>query len=686
MRPPSHLLAAFLALALCTGAQAATLYVAVDGSDTADGRSATPEGGSGPMASIQAALKRLGRQSGRDDEPSDRVVLLPGSYVLPQTVVVDASSRGQSTKPLVIMAQKVGSVTLSGGTSLPPFEAEGRVWTTRVARNLPVTDLWVGERRAVQARSPNGGGWFQGGSNPSRPVAENPPLRVSKPATIDNTRRLVLAPAARDALRDALARSGGSVAGLQLLALHSWASSRQFVTGFDPATGVLSVSPNSRWPFFLFDKDQRYAFVNLPSMLDESGEWWASPDGTVQYMPRRDDSREDARAVVSRLETLLAVRGSAERPLRTVVLRGLRFRYAQATPAPHVDGQASMSVPSAVVADHVQGLEVDQCAFEHLGGYALWLRRGVTDSRVRRSHFRDLGAGGVRVGETAIPDSDADRTARNVIENNLIEDGGVTFAGGVGIWVGQSRQNRIVNNEVRDFNYSAISVGWTWGFGRSEAQRNVIAENEIHDIGRGVLNDLGGIYTLGSTDGTVINNNRITRVTSHRKTGGSTAFGIYLDEGSSNVLVENNVATDTTGGGLHLHYGRDDVVRNNIFAGSLLAQAKRARKGPDASLTFERNVLVGPGRDVYQGQWSDADVRTGRNVLHPADGTFELGEAKLADVQKTGHEKGSVESDPRVACSQVECRIDEAVAERIGFRPIVLRQVGIVDRGAMLPH
>jgi parallel beta-helix repeat protein len=686
VRLPTPLLVTVLALALCAGAQAATLYVAADGSDAADGRSATREGGSGPMASLQAALQRLGRQSGADNEPSDRVILMPGIYVLPQPVVVDAASRGQSGKPLVIMAQTVGSVTLSGGTQLAPFNVEGRVWATKAPRDLPVTDLWVGERRAVQARSPNGGDWFQGGANTSRPVAEDPPLRVSKPATIDNTRRLVLSPAAREALRDALGQAGGAVTGLQLVALHSWASSRQFVTGFDPATGVLSVSPNGRWPFFRFDNDQRYAFVNLPSLLDESGEWWAGPEGTVQYLPRRDDSRDNAQAVVPRLETLLAVRGGADKAMRSVVLRGLRFRYAQATPTPHVDGQASTSVPAAVVADHVQGLEVDQCAFEHLGGYALWLRRGVTDSRVRRSHFHDLGAGGVRVGETTIPESDADRTARNVIENNLIEDGGVTFAGGVGVWIGQSRQNKVVNNEVRDFNYSAISVGWTWGFGRSEAQRNVIAENEIHDIGRGVLNDLGGIYTLGSTDGTVIHNNRIARVTSYRKTGGSTAFGVYLDEGSSNVLVENNVATDTTGGGLHLNYGRDDVVRNNIFAGSVLAQAKRARNGPDATLTFERNVLVSPGRDLYQGQWSDADVHTGRNVLHPADGTFELREAKLADVQKSGHEKGSVESDPRVACSPVECRIDESVAERIGFKPIVLRQVGIVDRGSMLPH
>jgi hypothetical protein len=208
-------------------------------------------------------------------------------------------------------------------------------------------------------------------------VPENPPFKVSKPANVDNTQRLVLSPAARDALRGALAKSNGSLAGLQLMALHSWASSRQFVTGFDASTGVLSVSPNGRWPFFRFDADQRYAFVNLQSMLDEPGEWWMGPDGILQYMPRRDEAPGRAAPVAARLETLVAVRGRADRPLRTVVFRGLRFQHAMAVPTPHVDGQAATSVPAALVADYVQGLEVDQCAFEHLGGYgpsATWSR------------------------------------------------------------------------------------------------------------------------------------------------------------------------------------------------------------------------------------------------------------------------------------------------------------------------
>lgn len=677
---------AVVALAFGATAQAATLYVAPDGSDSADGRWPVATAGSGPLASPKAAVHRMGRPGAGDDDPVDRIILLPGTYVLDETLVIDRTARPGRSKPLVIMARDVGSVTLSGGSRLPPFVEDGEGWRSQLPVAAPVQDLWVDERRAVLARSPNTGGWYRGGRNTSRPAPESSPLRVSKPENIDNTRRLVLEPAAQAVLRQAQPVPGSGLEGVHFVALHSWASSRQWVERFEADSGTLSVSPNGRWPFFRFEPDQRYAFENHPSFLDAPGEWWAAADGSLRYLPREGDHARTAVAVVPRLETLISIRGQAGDPLRSIILRGLRLRHTLAVSTPFVDGQGAIATPAALVADQVQGLEVDQCEFAQLGGYAVWLRRGVTDSRVRRSHFHDLGAGGIRVGEAAMPAAEADRTVRNVVENNLVEDGGVTFASGVGIWVGQSGANRIVNNEVRDLNYTGISVGWTWGFGPSDARQNLIAQNEVHDIGRGILNDLGGIYTLGPTAGTRVLGNRIARVTSYRRSGGSTAFGIYLDEGSSDVIVEGNLVMDTTGGGLHLNYGRNDTVRRNIFVGGLLAQAKRARRGLDAALVFERNVLVGDGPDLYQGEWNDPDVQTRANVLRADAGTFRWRGLSLEQLQAAGRELGSVAGDPSLQCDLSRCTIDAALAGRIGFEPLSFGRTGIVDRGAMLPR
>ena len=78
----------------------------------------------------------------------------------------------------------------------------------------------------------------------------------------------------------------------------------------------------------------------------------------------------------------------------------------------------------------------------------------------------------------------------------------------------QSGRNQIVHNHVRDLNYTAISVGWTWGYGPNQSKGNLIAFNNLHSIGKAMLSDMGGIYTLGVQPGTIIRNNLIHDISS----------------------------------------------------------------------------------------------------------------------------------------------------------------------------
>ena len=85
-----------------------------------------------------------------------------------------------------------------------------------------------------------------------------------------------------------------------------------------------------------------------------------------------------------------------------------------------------------------------------------------------------------------------------------------------------------------------MSIGWNWGYQKNRTHHNTIKHNHVHHVVRGVLSDGGGIYTLGIQTGTVVRNNRFHDIFPYM--GKPTmAWGIYLDQASSGLLIENNI-------------------------------------------------------------------------------------------------------------------------------------------------
>ena len=156
-----------------------------------------------------------------------------------------------------------------------------------------------------------------------------------------------------------------------------------------------------------------------------------------------------------------------------------------------------------------------------------------------------------------------------------------------------------------------------------------------------ILSDMGAIYVLGSRGGSVVRGN-VCHDIAGIKYGG---WGIYLDEGSSDTLIENNLCYRTTNGGFHQHYGKDNIVRNNIFAFAREHQIQRTRVEDHQSLTFEHNIVywktgpltnTSPEKIVWDynlyGPIAKADLRT------------EL--QSFAQWQAAGEDVHSVVADP----------------------------------------
>jgi parallel beta-helix repeat protein len=308
------------------------------------------------------------------------------------------------------------------------------------------------------------------------------------------------------------------------------------------------------------------------------------------------------------------------------------------------------------------------------------LAKGCKSFSIVGNEFVDLGGGGIRMGETVRPKSAFEENNSHLVTDNHLHQLGRVYAPAVGLFILHSGTNRVAHNHIHDLYYTAISVGWNWGYQETPCRANAIEFNHLHDIGKGMLSDMGAIYTLGIQRGTVVRNNLIHDVNAFTYGG----WGLYTDEGSTGILLENNVVYRCKSAGFHQHYGRENVVRNNIFAFNREHQLMRTRPEPHTSFIFTNNIVYFDSGDLLGSNWSNDHYVIDHNVYYDArSGTnssaMKFADGTLAQWKARGHDEHSIIADPLfVAPDQSDFRLKpESPALRMGFVPIDLISAGV---------
>ena len=636
--------------------------------------------------------KELVKQDGPAELAVTNVVEAPREVVLPPGVCAlgktfEVTHGGTAEKPLVIRgADPLNPTVLSGGRRITGWQVDAKgVWRVRLAEvkrgKWNFSQLFVNGERRFRPTLPRAG-FFE---------------------TVTN------AFATKDAIGGFVFKPGDvsaawmNRADLELQILHTWSVTRARVGAIDEAAHTLAfAAPRPRNAYHCDFLKRRYRVENVKEAFGRPGEWYLDRStGELAYTPLPGEDPDSAEVVAPVCDLLVSVKGTPEVPVRHVVFKDVVFAHQRCvTPKEGCFAvQSAFNLPPAVAVEQAEDIRFERCSFFHVGGYALQFNAGAKNCCVSHSLFRDLGGGGVNIGPF---ETEPDGRGGITVENCRITEGGRIFPAAVGVLIGRSSHNKVLHNEIDHLYYTGVSVGWNWGEQRpSRAHHNEIAYNRIHDIGQGLLSDMGLVYLLGRAPGTTVHDNYLRDIRTAQYGG----TGIYPDEGSSELEIYNNFVLNTVRS-YHQNYGETNRVYNNVFVnGREMQYDFRPRKGFAGETTvFERNIFVWrTGRLMQRGwpfgmsgeevkKWNQPYERglsaSSNLYFHVGGEPVRFGKFSFAEWQAKGMEKGSVVGDPGFAGDvwAGDCALrGDSPALKLGFKPLDLAKTGIDDVGRLPP-
>lgn len=593
---------------------------------------------------------------------------------------------------VTIESYGVGKKLLSGGRRIEGFKEDVFNGVKCFSAFIPevkegkwhFTDLYVDKERASMTRYPETG-YFQPEDveNHGRALGDSSSWFIAKEGDINPNFRNI---------EDAMISFG-----------HYWIDEHSPIKSFDPKTRKVefeyptcfTISPEAGASAVM-----DYWLDNVAEAFKNPGEWYLDrPEGMVYYIPKYPTQTPENIVVYAPLcERLFDFKGDVEngKLLRGIKFRNLEIAYTrgeyrsvrrrkdangnEVVRYVASDGQSCCGMHGAINFEGCTGCEIDNVDMYCCGAGGIVIDVGCDHIRVTHSTITNGGGGGVRISGGG--SGDEKRYTHDIVVSDCeLSNLGNRYFAADGVLVTNAYNCEISHNNIHGMYYSAVCVGWVWGYAPSVSHGNLILKNHIWDLGRGRLSDMGGVYLLGGQPGTVVSGNVIHDIKSKNYGG----WALYTDEGSSYITLENNICYNVSENCYHQHYGSMNAVRNNIFAYAEQEAVRITRREPHEGLLLQNNIILcKEGKAVY-GEANAMVLSTDRNLIWDESGkapVFYLYDDKTLDhkgvAENFGWDENSVVKNPRFKDPKnhdFTLRKDSP-AFAMGFKPIDVSDVG----------
>ncbi len=580
---------------------ATDFYISPNGNDINPGTKEKP------FATLERAKIAVQNSIKKNGDSDYTIYIADGFYEIENPVVFKSGYFGENSK-VQVKALKGASPVISGGVVLKDWQKnDAGFWVAELPEkeNWNPRELFINDKRATRARYPNTGY-----------------LRVKM---VGDDRRTNFQFNKGDF------PIPENVNGVELILLHDWSISRIAVLNIDPRenrlTAVDSIGAKSPAFFNLdhWEKNPRYFLENAIEFLDNDYEWFLDSKTRKVYLKLPENvNPELAQIVVPFSESLIQLKGEENQPIKNIHFEGISFKHCgwEIPKAGYCGVQACYfdarpksgwtKVPAAIKVEWAENCTFNNCSFENLGTSGLWLSTGCKSCSVTNSGFTDISANGIMVGEGKDRFIDGEVWWKkapeqvalgNTIENCTVSKCGAQFFGAIGIWCGFTAETTIKNSEISDLPYSGISIGWEWSPAETPCRNNIIDGNHIHHILK-VLSDGGGIYMLGLQPGSKLINNHIHDVKINA--GRAESNGMFLDEGTTDVVVANNLIYNIAKSPLRFHRATTNMVKNNYLFCTDENPLIRYNSTKEEDIQKVNNKVFSEGDENYSKQLQEA--------------------------------------------------------------------------------